>query len=761
MGVLAAGVLGADSAVSADAEQRLARPARLAGRVAFLQVVAHPDDDLYFMNPDIADSVRTGGEVTTVVLTAAEAGGGARFAAARQHGLRSAYARMAGAEEDDPWRTTALVTRGGEACLSELRANPQVRLVFLDISMGGYWGTRPGDENYTPLAALYRGTQKTRPVLRPEEDPVSGGVYTRDQLVGTLTDLMDRFTPTVVRTLDPDPERRIGPAERAWATDSGVHTDNEDHTATAWFTYAAYADHRARRGPSEVTLDAYIGYGNARWKHNLGRHSEGEKLKLLGVYGWADRRHCGDPVGCGDNTVGGNAARPGWSQSTSLRHPGTTDWLRPDATGRLRAFAVVGGQAVVWRETAPGSGRYAAAVSVEGGSASGQASDAAFTSASVAASGAATRAATSAATSAAVALAATAAAVAPPAGAAVGLASATSAPLTPAAPNPPARRVDPNTATSLAPHLSVAVDGAGRAHLAGLRTITDPDGGTWSQEVVVTSERPDGTFQPWTSLGAPVGPKTNDSHAVGSPEAVVDGRGVLHVFVRNADMSVSWRHRDLASTAALSGAVPASAWSDWQDIGGERVRDGLTATVTPTGDVELHANGQAFWSWRIGGDGVPQVIPTTLPPLGDPPTVRALSDGVTLMAARQPDTGELTIRARRRGLAWEPAPTSLGSTAGFGVMALQPHGDGVFLAQRGRHGLVETVWQPHLDRRDGVRRWLSGPGPIQRPSLAADARGLVVVAAVGPDGALYTARIDADDLPETLEWHSWPLAAAA
>jgi hypothetical protein len=71
---------------------------------------------------------------------------------------------------------------------------------------------------------------------------------------------------------------------------------------------------------------------------------------------------------------------------------------------------------------------------------------------------------------------------------------------------------------------------------------------------------------------------------------------------------------------------------------------------------------------------------------------------------------------------------------------------------------VETVWQPHLDRKHGVRRWLGGPGPIQRPALAVDARGLVTVAVVGPDGALYTARINADEPPRTLDWHAWRLA---
>ncbi|GAA2057200.1 PIG-L family deacetylase [Catenulispora yoronensis] len=710
MGLLATGVLGADGAVTDAADQRLPRPARLTGRVAFLQVVAHPDDDLYFLNPDVADSVRTGGEVTTVVLTAAEAGGGARFAAARQHGLRSAYARMAGADEDDPWRTTALVTRGGAARLCELRANPQVRLVFLDISMGGYWGSVPGDENHTPLAALYHGTETTRPVLRPDEDAVSGGVYTRDQLVGTLTDLMDRFAPTVIRTMDPDPERRgMGPQERVWATDSGVHTDNEDHTATAWFTYAAYADHRARRGPSEVGLDSYIGYGNARWKHNLGGPNAREKLKFLGVYGWADRRRCGDPVGCGDQTVGGDAARPGWSQSTNLRHPGTTDWLRLDPAGRLRAFAVVGGQAVVWRETAAGSGRFDVAVGIES--------------------------------------------VASAANVEGGAQGSQSSPfgVTP-------RRPDQNTAAALTPHVSVAVDGSGRAHLAGLRAITDPDRGTWTHEIVVTSERADGTFQPWTSLGAPTGPRSMDAHAVGCPEAAVDGRGVLHVFARNADNSVSWRHRDLANGPANGPAPDAPPWSDWRDIGGHQVRDGLTATITRTGDVELHANGHAFWTWRIGADGEPRAVRTYLPPLGDPPTVRTRHDGCMLMAARQANTGELTVRSRPPDGAWGQVPVDLGGTGGFGVMALQPHGNGAFVAQRGRHGLVETVWQPNLGQQKGVRRWVGGPGPIHRPALATDAHGLAVVAAVGPDGALYTARIDAADLPRTLEWRAWRAA---
>jgi len=71
--------------------------------------------------------------------------------------------------------------------------------------------------------------------------------------------------------------------------------------------------------------------------------------------------------------------------------------------------------------------------------------------------------------------------------------------------------------------------------------------------------------------------------------------------------------------------------------------------------------------------------------------------------------------------------------------------------------VVEGVWQPRVGASDEVRRWLGGPGPILRPSLTVDAKGHVVVAAIGPEGALYTARIDARDVPRTLTWQSWAL----
>ncbi|WP_194920786.1 hypothetical protein, partial [Catenulispora rubra] len=316
----------------------------------------------------------------------------------------------------------------------------------------------------------------------------------------------------------------------------------------------------------------------------------------------------------------------------------------------------------------------------------------------------------------------------------------------------PSPNPDANTASSLTPHLVVAVGASQRANLVGLRVTTDPDRGSWSQEVVVSTERTDGSFTPWTGLGTPTGAKTKDCQAVGCPAAVVDGRGVLHVFARNADMSVSWRHRDLTK--------PDTRWSGWRDIGGHRVRDGLTAAVTPEGDVELHAVGHMLWTWRVDASGEPRPTHAALPPMGDPPTVHMVRDGGALLAARAADSGVLTVLSRPSGGSWRPQEkgVALGGQGGFGVVAIQPHAGGVFLAQRGRRGLVEVVWQPQVGVPDGVRRWLGGPGPILHPALTVDAHGRIVVAAIGPEGALYTARIDTGDPPRTLQWECSALA---
>ena len=65
-----------------------------------MQVVAHEDDDILFMNPDLSASVSAGTGVVTVYVTAGESNGSLTgdprtlYAAQREEGARAAYAAM-------------------------------------------------------------------------------------------------------------------------------------------------------------------------------------------------------------------------------------------------------------------------------------------------------------------------------------------------------------------------------------------------------------------------------------------------------------------------------------------------------------------------------------------------------------------------------------------------------------------------------------------------------------------------------------------
>lgn len=343
--------------------QTKARPAKAGpapGRPAAssVQIVAHPDDDLFFMNPDLAEMIRSGVPVTTVYVTAAESNGknvrkgegrGARadkagYVAARHAGVRRAYSQMATGRPDAKWVTTTTPTPAGPVETNRLARHPQIQLIFLDVAQMSWKG------NPTRLAGLvvHRNVRAVQTLLGRGSPVTKNHSYTREELIGTLTSLLLRVRPSVVRMQDPAPER--GEERR----DFGHRSDHPDHTATALLTREVLS--RYERAGAPVVVEAYRGYYNRHWPHNLSGPAAAEKLALIGLYGWADksRFRCRTRWGCGDLRVAGSGARNGWAQSTNHRYPGTTRWLARRSDGRLAAYAVVGGRVMRWQERTPG-----------------------------------------------------------------------------------------------------------------------------------------------------------------------------------------------------------------------------------------------------------------------------------------------------------------------------------------------------------------------------------------------------------------------
>ncbi|MFD1937685.1 MULTISPECIES: PIG-L family deacetylase [Nonomuraea] len=229
----------------------------------FAQVVAHPDDDLLFMSPDLFGAVAAGRPTMTVFLTAGEGTAGLEdghdphaYAGQRQAGIRAAYAWLAGVP--DLWRGRTVLVAGVPVRTEWLVGSPRVRLVFAGLPDGG---DPRADGGPHALSRLLSGvTACVRAFTSP------GRCLSKADVTGMLAALLTRFRPTELRTLDPDP--------------SGTPADHLDHTASARFAKAAAAGLRVR-------VRSYRGYPITELPPNLAAGPAWVKRAVFHVY----RRH--------------------------------------------------------------------------------------------------------------------------------------------------------------------------------------------------------------------------------------------------------------------------------------------------------------------------------------------------------------------------------------------------------------------------------------------------------------------------------------
>jgi LmbE family N-acetylglucosaminyl deacetylase len=225
-----------------------------------MNVVAHQDDDLLFINPDISGDIADGRCVVTVFATAGDAGRSSIYWRGREAGAMAAYATMAGVP--NLW-TAGTVTVEGHTLTTMSLDGARIRLVFMRLPDGhGYAVT-----GYETLHRLWAGTL---PVIHAVDSSAS---YTRSSLTATLTALMDTYRPGVIRTLN-----YRGPYQDG---------DHGDHHSAAYFTYAAHQDfHAAHR------IHAYLGYQISRLPANLGDDTGDLKLRSFLSYGAHDAHVC-------------------------------------------------------------------------------------------------------------------------------------------------------------------------------------------------------------------------------------------------------------------------------------------------------------------------------------------------------------------------------------------------------------------------------------------------------------------------------------
>jgi len=240
--------------------------------------VAHLDDDLLFMNPDIVSNIDAGGCVRIVYLTASDAGEGEGYMLGRERGVRAAYAFMA--RQADLWRTDTLEAAGRTLTRFTLQGNPGVQLVHMRLKdpwLGKGWGS------LTPLSRTESVPQQTADTLGPHHE-----VYTRDALVQTLAALIRDYAPTTVRHLDDTIS--VPYTELCWRCAGHGHPD---HIASARLAREA-----VRLAPGNYAETGYVDYPSQEREANLAEAEIANKTEIFRQYAWNDYHYCSGPVNC-------------------------------------------------------------------------------------------------------------------------------------------------------------------------------------------------------------------------------------------------------------------------------------------------------------------------------------------------------------------------------------------------------------------------------------------------------------------------------
>ncbi|PWK81739.1 GlcNAc-PI de-N-acetylase [Lentzea atacamensis] len=220
-----------------------------------ISLVAHPDDDLLFLNPDIASDIQAGYNTWVVYLTAGNLTAGSAgmpYADQRIQGERAAYARAA--KVANTWEYELIILPSGrQLATNYLAAAPQVRLVFTFINAAN--GSDNGD--------LWRMWHDQAFQAFPIEGRPS---YTKDSFVAMLKELYTYVNPDFLRVGD------------VWGPQLSDHID---HGVAA--SFAATANLGAS-GTCARRMDSYFGYAAVSMPANVTGYWHDEKLDIWNAY---------------------------------------------------------------------------------------------------------------------------------------------------------------------------------------------------------------------------------------------------------------------------------------------------------------------------------------------------------------------------------------------------------------------------------------------------------------------------------------------
>jgi LmbE family N-acetylglucosaminyl deacetylase/putative flippase GtrA len=251
-----------------------------------MNIVAHQDDDLLFMNPDLQHDISAGNCIRSIYLTAGDAGGNQLYWLSREQGSEAAYSEMTGSKAAWMHRTVRLP--GGQfITVANPRGNGKISLIFIHLPDGNLNGQGFGASHHESLDGL---EAKHINKLQAVDGQSS---YTDKQLTDAITELMHTYQPAEIHT------------QSNYAGDQ--YKDHSDHRATGRLAVQAYRQYEAQQFNDAVTIPLvfYMGYPVHQFPANVSGQDLQAKEAAFTAYAAFDNGVCHSLQGCQQNSVYG------------------------------------------------------------------------------------------------------------------------------------------------------------------------------------------------------------------------------------------------------------------------------------------------------------------------------------------------------------------------------------------------------------------------------------------------------------------------
>jgi LmbE family N-acetylglucosaminyl deacetylase len=252
-----------------------------------MNIVAHQDDDLLFLSPDLIHNIKAGYCVRTVYVTAGDAGHDSSYWLGREQGSQAAYSAMSGVT--GPWIQRVVDLTDQEYIrVSNPQKDDYISLIFLRLPDGNLKGQGFSSSHYESLARLESGR------ISSIHSVTGQSVFTSSQLTDALALLIRTYGPSEIHTLS--------------TSDSGSATsDHNDHMAVGRFTRKAY---QKNTDQTPASIRFYLGYSDRQMPANITGADFQEKQSVFLTYAQFDGAVCHSPELCkGDLTYGSYLAR--------------------------------------------------------------------------------------------------------------------------------------------------------------------------------------------------------------------------------------------------------------------------------------------------------------------------------------------------------------------------------------------------------------------------------------------------------------------